>query len=80
MNIAQIADEAKLFYAERRDHVAQLESAIAAGKSKRPIADLESRRGRLVAARAIARALRVIAHCRNELPAGLLAEIERDEA
>lgn len=80
MTLAQIADEAKLFYRERRDQVAQLETAIASGRSKRPASDLELRRGRLPAARAVARALALIAQRRDELPADLIAEIEKDEA
>lgn len=80
MKLVQIADEASLFFSERRDQVRALEEAIRNGRSKRPVADLESRRGRLPAAKKIARALFLIAQRRDELPADLVAEIERDDA
>ena len=80
MKLDQIADEAKLFYHERRDQLAQLETAIASGRSKRPASDLDMRRSRLPSARAVARALWLLRTRREELPADLLAQIERDEA
>lgn len=80
MKLDQIADEASLFYSERRDQVRALEEAIRNGRSKRPLTDLESRRGRLPAANKIAHALFLIAQRRDELPADLVAEIERDDA
>ncbi|MCB1537351.1 MAG: hypothetical protein KDJ44_22245 [Rhodoblastus sp.] len=80
MKLAQIADEASLFFSERRDTVRNLEEAIRTGRSKRPLTDLESRRGRVPAAKKIARALVLIAKRRADLPADLVAEIERDEA
>lgn len=80
MKLVQIADEASLFLSERRDQVRNLEEAIRSGRSKRPLTDLESRRSRLPAARKIARALFLIAQRRDELPADLVAEIEKDEA
>lgn len=80
MKLAQIADEAKLFHAERRDHLRLLEEAIRNGRSKRPASDLQARLGRLPAAKSIAHALAVIARRRDELPADLVAEIEKDEA
>jgi hypothetical protein len=80
MKIEQLADEAKLSYAERRDHLRQLEEAIANGRSKRPASDLDMRRSRLPAARAIAVALKLLAERRAELPADLVAAIEGDAA
>lgn len=80
MRLDQIADEAKLFYAERRDNLRALEEAIRNGRSKRPVTDLESRRGRLPAAKSVARAMLLIAQRRDELPADLVADIERDDA
>ena len=80
MKLAQLADEAELFYRERRDHLRQLEDAIASGKSKRPASDLESRRSRLPAAKAVARALKHLVHHSNALPPDVVALIEKDEA
>ncbi len=78
MNLRNLADEAELYFHERRDALDALERAIAHGRSKRPLSDLQSRRGRLPAAAAIARALRAIADRAGDLPPDLLAFIERD--
>jgi hypothetical protein len=78
VKLSQIADEAKLFYHERRGSLRQLEEAIASGRSKRPAADLEMRRSRLPAARRIAETLMALDDRKHLLPAELLAEIEKD--
>ena len=80
MKLDQIAHEASLFLSERRDTLNNLEEAIRNGRSKRPATDLESRRSRLPAARAVAHALVMIARRRDELPADLVDAIEGFEA
>ncbi|MGD0640273.1 MAG: hypothetical protein ABSC22_05950 [Roseiarcus sp.] len=76
MRIADLADEAQLISREREDHAANLERAILAGHSKRPLAEVQGMRSRHAAMRAVARALRLTETWRDRLPEEFIAEIE----
>jgi hypothetical protein len=80
VNLSQIADEAKLFYHERRDALRQAEEAVSRGRSKMTSEEIRKRQSRLPAARKIAETLMTLADHKDTLPPALLAEIERDEA
>lgn len=76
MKLDDLAAQAHMRLREREDQCDALERAISAGRTKRPLSELDMRRARLPVDLAIARALRLIAQRRADLPADLVTMIE----